>query len=832
MNKINARNTARKAKPLLGYISRKWHSFWTWYGNLYRNSPWYKKTLVGIISFIVVFFLYLGMVDWNFLWLFGKSPSLRSIQNPDQPVASEIYSADGKLIGKYFRENRMPVKYEEISPKLIKTLVTTEDERFYHHFGIDFQGLFSAAKDMVHGHGRGASTITQQLVKNMFKIRSQYSTGILGIIPGVRLMIMKSKEWINAVKIEMFYSKKEILTMYLNTVDFGSNAYGIKTAAKTYFNTTPAQINYEQASVLVGMLRATTYYNPRTNPKNAFKRRNVVLDNLRTHHVINREECDSLKEIPIKLNYAVESNYDGIALYFREAVANELEGWLRENDLDLYSDGLKIYTTIDTRMQKYAEEAVNKEMRQVQRNFNSQWGKRNPWCDEKHQEIPHFIEDLAKKTVAYKILVNRYGSQTDSIDYYLNKPHKLKLFDYDKGMYETTMSTLDSIRYMERYMHCGFIAMEPQTGFVKAWVGDINFEAWKYDKVTAQRQPGSTFKLFDYTAAMNHGMSPCDTRQDHYLSLDVLDHGKPTKWIPRNANGNFTGREYSLKAAFAQSINTIAVQVAQEVGIHTVAETAKAMGIKTPLEETPALSLGASDVTLEELVDAYSTVINDGKQHDPILVTRIEDKDGNTVFEYKDTQVQVIPYESAFLMQEMLKGGLTEPGGTTQALWEFISPFTRETEFGGKTGTSQHHSDAWFVGVTPKLVAGAWVGAEHRSIHFLTGAYGQGSRTALPVYGYFMQKVLSDPSLAQYRCKFPKPKQTITREYNCQDVYYSNKNDSSNVALDDSTVFTPGSNDADEIDLEDNSGTEQPKMEGTKEKKKEKEKEKNNEVVI
>jgi penicillin-binding protein 1A len=813
MANIKSSRIAQRAIAVWEYISKKWKQFWTWYANLYRHAHWYKKLFVGVISFIIFIFLYLGMVDNNILWLFGKSPSLSSIQNPDQPVASEIYSADGKLIGKYFRENRMPVKYEEISPKLIKTLITTEDERFYHHFGIDFQGLFSAAKDMIHGKGRGASTITQQLVKNMFKIRSQYSTGILGMIPGIRLIIMKSKEWINAVKIEMFYTKKEILTMYLNTVDFGSNAYGIKTAAKTYFNTTPTDINFEQAAVLVGMLRATTYYNPRLNPKNALKRRNVVLDNLRLHHVVNREECDSLKDLPIKLNYAVESNYDGIALYFREAVANELEQWLKENDLDLYSDGLKIYTTIDTRMQKYAEEAVDQEMRTVQKNFNGQWGKKNPWCDESHKEIPNFIEDLAKRSIAYKLLELKYGNRSDSINYYLNKPHRLKVFTYKHGMTDTTMSSMDSIRYMERFMHCGFIAMEPQTGFVKAWVGDINFEAWKYDKVTAKRQPGSTFKLFDYTAAMNHGMSPCDTRNDHYLSLDVLDHGKPKKWIPRNANGNFTGRDYTLKAAFAQSINTIAVQVAQEVGIHTVAETAKAMGIKTPLEETPALSLGASDVSLLELVNAYTTVINDGKAHDPVLVTRIEDKDGKTIFEHQDSQVQVIPYESAFLMQEMLKGGLTEPGGTTQALWSF-DLFKYNTEFGGKTGTSSNHSDAWFVGVTPKLVAGAWVGAEHRSIHFLTGALGQGSRTALPVYGYFMEKVLKDPSLANYRAKFPKPKTTITRDYNCQGVVYRNDNDSTDVTLNDSLV-APGT-DNDEINLEE---TEPTKSEEPKEKK-------------
>src|SRR5574344_1337501 len=398
---------------------------------------------------------------------------------------------------------------------------------------------------MAKGDARGASTITQQLVKNMFKVRSQYSTGLLGMIPGLKIVIMKSKEWITAVKIEMFYTKKEILTMYLNTVDFGSNAYGIKTAAMTYFHAKPADLTYEQSAVLVGLLKATSYYNPRLNPKNSLKRRNVVLDNLVTHNIIKRQECDSLKQLPIKLNYAVESNYDGIALYFREAVSNELSAWLKENDLDLYSDGLKIYTSIDTRMQKYAEAAVDKKMSEVQKNFNSQWGKRAPWCDEKHQEIPNFIENIAKKTLGYKLLQAKYSNNVDSINYELNKPHKVRVFSYDKGMHDENMSTMDSIRYMERLMHCGFIAIEPQTGYVKPWVGDINFEAWKYDKVTARRQPGSTFKLFDYTAGMNHGMSPCDTRVDHYIQLDVLDPGKPTKWVPGNANGRFTGREYS-----------------------------------------------------------------------------------------------------------------------------------------------------------------------------------------------------------------------------------------------------------------------------------------------
>lgn len=784
MVKFDSQQWVSRGKSVLHLLTDKCEAFWKWYKHLYTGTPWYKKAIVSFTTFVALFVIYLIMVDVNFLWLFGKSPSLSSIHNPEQPMASEIYSDDGKLIGKFFLENRSPVKYEEISPVLIKTLVSTEDERFYQHFGIDFQGVFAAIKDMTRGEARGASTITQQLVKNMFKVRSQYSTGLLGKIPGVKLLIMKSKEWITAVKIECFYSKEEILTMYLNTVDFGSNAYGIKTAAATYFHTTPQDINYEQAATLVGLLKATTTYNPRLNPKNSLKRRNVVLENLLKHKVISRNEFDSLKQIPIQLNYNIETNYGGEALYFREAVANELDAWCKENDHDLYADGLKIYTTLDSRMQKYAEAAVDKQMRIIQRNFNNHWGKENPWRDRTHKEIPNFIEDIAKKTVAYKILEQKYPEQPDSIMYYLNLPHRLKVFDYDLGTRDTTISTMDSIRYMERFMHTGFVAMEPQTGFVKAWVGDINFNSWKYDKVTAKRQPGSTFKLFVYAAGLEKGLSPCDERIDQSVVWDVMEDGKPAQWIPHNANGGATGDTMSLKCAFAQSVNTIAVQVAKEAGIPAVVRAAHAMGIKTPLEETPAISLGASDVSLLELVNAYTTAINDGIEHDPVLVTRIEDQQGNILYEYTPPKpVQAIPYETAFLLTEMLKGGMTEPGGTSKALWGY-DLFRYDTQFGGKTGTSSNHSDAWFVGVTPKLVGGAWVGGEHRSIHFRTGELGQGSRTALPIFAYFMEGVLKDKAFTKYRGQFPtKPKEKISKPYGCNGDYRPAPRDTDSIYI-------------------------------------------------
>lgn len=766
--------------------ARQWlKKSWLWYKNLYQGRAWYVKGGVGFASLIIAFIFYLIMVDVNFLWLFGKSPSLRAIMHPKTIQASELYSADGVMIGKYFSENRTPVAYEEINPVFWKALIDTEDERFYHHFGIDFQGVFAAAKDfVVHHDARGASTITQQLVKNMFRVRTEYSTGLLGNIPGVKMLIMKSKEWITAVKIEMFFDKKDILTMYANTVDFGSNAYGIKTAAKTYFGTTPKELTPEQAAILVGLLKATTYYNPRTNPDNSFKRRNVVLDNMRRHKDLTREAYDTLSKKPIQLDYSVENNYDGQAQYFREAVADELHDWCKDNDIDLYRDGLKIYTTIDTRMQKYAEQAAKRQMRIIQRNFNNHWSGQNPWQDERHQEIPNFIEDLAKKLPYYKYLSQRYDNNADSINYYLNLPHPVKLFDYNEGIIEKNISTLDSIRYMEHFMHCGFVAMEPETGHVKAWVGDLDFRTWKYDKVKSMRQPGSTFKLFVYAEAMNQGITPCDTREDSYFSMKVFDSKKNEEvlWAPTNANGRFSGANVTLKQAFAMSINSIAVKLGQECGIPNIVKTAHDMGIKSKLDATPALALGSSDVNLLELVNAYCTPVNDGKTHNPVLVTRIVDRDGKEIYTAPEEEKQVLTYKSAFLLQQLLQGGMQ---GTSSALGRWTNQFARDTDFGGKTGTSNNHSDAWFVGVSPHLVVGAWVGGEYRCIHFRTGALGQGSKTALPICGDFLEQVLGDPAFKMYRAKFDKPHDTdITMQmYSCGG-YFKEPADSDSIASD------------------------------------------------
>ena len=771
----------------LQWCRRKLAAAWQWYKHLYKGRPWYIKALSFVISVIIAFFIYLGAVDINFLWLFGKSPSMSTIKNKRPAAASMIYSADGKQIGKFFSENRTPVTFDEVNPVFWQALISTEDEHFYHHHGIDYTAFAAVLKDYIlHRDARGASTITQQLAKNLFRTRSEYSTGLLGNIPGLKMLIMKSKEWITAYKLEFFFTKEEILTQYANTVDFGSNAFGIKTACKTYFNCRPQDLTAENAAILVGMLKATTYYNPLINPENSLRRRNIVLDLMRQHNHLSEAACDSLKQLDIKLDYSVESAYDGDANYFREAVSDYLKDWCEEyfdNRNALYTEGLKIYTTLDSRMQAYAEEAALKQMKEVQKNFNQHWGSTNPWQDERHIEIKNFIEDIAKRQPVYKYLSKKYNGNEDSIRHYLNLPHPVKVFDYDKGQVVKELSTMDSIRYMVRFLHCGFVAMEPQTGHVKAWVGDIDFRSWKYDKVTAQRQPGSTFKLFVYTEAMNQGISPCDTRKDEYFAMKVIQNGKEVTWAPHNADGRFSGANITLKQAFAMSINSVAVRLGQECGIDNIVNTAHNMGIHSKLDPTPSLTLGASDVNLLEMVNAYCTPVNDGKHIEPVLVAKIEDRDGNVIYEAPTETRQAIPYSSAFLVQQLLKGGMS---GTSSRLMSYVGyDKAADTDFGGKTGTSNNHSDAWFIGTTPRLVVGAWVGGEYRSIHFRTGMLGQGNRTALPICGYFLASVLNDPAFKQYRKKFDAPRELGLSNvmYDCGG-YFSAPADSDSLGID------------------------------------------------
>lgn len=726
----------------------------------------YRKSLYWMVQTIVVLFLFIILVDFNFLWLFGRSPKVTQLNNPKMSTASELYTADNVLIGKYFYENRVPVEYKELSTSLINSLIATEDVRFYKHHGIDFRSTIGIFWSMAQGEKRGGSTITQQLVKNLFKTREHYSRGLFSFIPGLKVVVYKTKELINAVKIEFYYTKEEILTMYLNTVDFGSNSYGIQSASTTFFNKNPGELKIEEGALLIGLLKAPSYYSPISNPENALRRRNTVIDQLVKYDFLTKEKADSIEKIPIHLHYKVAGNYDGEALYFRDAVARELQDWCKENKKDIYRDGLKIYTTIDLRLQKLAEESMQQHMKSLQKRFFQHWQGQAPWIDENGKEMPGFIEDIAKQTDEYKRLSKKFGKGNDSVDFYLNKPHPMTVFTWE-GDKDTIFSTLDSIRYYKHILHAGFLSMDPQTGFVKTWVGGVNFKYFKYDHVSQfKRQPGSLFKAFLYTAAIDNGYGPCDQMTDRNITINYEEGGHTQSWSPHNADFSFSGRSMSLKHAFARSVNSIAVQVSQKIGWTKVIEYAKRMGIKSPIPNVPSVCLGTSDVSLLEILDAYAPIVNGGYRLDPVFISKITDRTGNVLYEYKKTKTKILNDETAFLMSIMLRAGLSEPGGTTQGLFEY-DLFKYDTDFGGKTGTSSNYSDGWFIGVTPKLIGGAWVGSESRSVHFRTSALGEGLKTALPIYGLFMQKVLRDPKLKEYRGKFPKAPSHVSKDYSC-----------------------------------------------------------------
>lgn len=733
----------------------------------FKRQKWYGRLLWTVIYGIIFFFLFLGAIDINFLWLFGHSPRMSELREADMSLASELYSCDGVMLGKYFNENRSPVKLTQVSPYMVKGLIATEDARFYSHHGIDATATFSAIAATATGDRRGGSTITQQLVKNMLKTRTHYSRGLFGMIPGVRVVIVKLKEWIGALKVELFFSKEEILSLYLNTVDFGSNSFGIKTASRTFFNTTPDSLKVEEAAVLIGLLKAPTRYSPVSHPDNALRRRNTVLNQMVKYDVITQKLCDSVKGLPISLNYSVENNYEGQALYFRGAVARELQDWLKENNYDLWSDGLKIYTTLDSRLQAYAEDATRRHMQRTQRIFNDHWGKEKPWkLPTDTGGVEQFVVQLARQTKSYRGLKKKFTNE-DSILQHLQIPHKMKVFTW-KGERDTMFSTIDSIRYYLMFLNTGFASIEPQTGYIKTWVGGIDFKYFKYDHVKqAKRQPGSTFKAFVYTAAIDKGIDPCDTFVDRPVTVNYIENGEAKTWSAHNADWLNTGEHLTVKHAFATSLNSITIQVMQKIGWTAVAQYAHMLGIKSPLKEVPSICLGSSDVSLFEMLTAYCPLVNGGYKVDPIMVTKIVDKNGKTVYEGKIKKTKVLSDETAFLMTVMFRGGLSEPGGTTQGLWAY-DLFRFNTDFGGKTGTSNNYADGWFMGITPNLIGGVWVGGEHRNIRFRTSALGEGCKTALPEFALYMEHVLADSTFKQYRAKFAdKPPVKINRNYTC-----------------------------------------------------------------
>lgn len=724
--------------------------------------------IAGLFSFI----LFVWGVSVNFLGLFGELPNFKTLENPQSELASELYSADNVLLGTYFRENRSPVTYNDLSPNLVNALIATEDIRFENHSGIDFQSMGRVIfKSLILRQGAGGgSTLSQQTAKNLFKTRGQESQGLLSRIPGLRMLIIKTKEWIVAARLEKSYTKNEILTLYLNTSEFGSNAYGIKTAAKTFFNKTPNDLAIQEAAVLVGLFKAPTYYSPVFNPENSLRRRNTVLYQMEKYDFLTKAEYDSLKILPIELEYNVQNHNQGYAQYFREVIKADLTKWTKENlkadgtNYDLYGDGLKIYVTIDSRLQKFAEEAVQEHMKVLQAQFEKEMGTRAPWIDENGRVIPNFLETQVKRTEAYRNLVKRYDTNTDSIEIKLNEKKRMKVFSWEKGEVDTLMSTMDSLRHYKRHLQTGFVSMDPNTGHIKAWVGGINQKYFKYDHVKqGRRQPGSTFKPFVYAAAIENGYSPCYSVMDQPVEINIP--GQPT-WRPSNADGKFTYEKMSIRKAMGQSINSITAYMMKKLSPKVVVETAKRLGITSDLEEVPALALGTNDVSIYEMIGAFGTFVNKGEHITPFYIDRIEDKNGNLLQQFTPRKRPAMSEEHAYLMVYMLRGGFDEAGGTSQGV-----PYSlREgNELGGKTGTTQNASDGWYMGISKDLVSGVWVGGDDRAIHFRSWISGQGGRTARPIWVKFMEKVYADPSVGITKGAFPRPERPLSIEINCDE---------------------------------------------------------------
>ncbi len=752
------------------------------------KSIYSKLTKALWISFVLLVIsipLYFYSVKVDFLNLFGDMPSLRELDNPEDELSSQLYSSDGVLIGKYFNpsSNRTPIDFKDLSPAMVNALMAAEDIRFREHSGIDLRAVTRAVFGVVTGKRLGGgSTLTQQLAKNLFDIRGTEDKdkykGKLGNVKGLGKLIDKSKEWILSIILESKYTKDEILAMYLNTIPLGHNTMGVKVAAKTYFNTTPDSLTIPQAALLVGLANAPTRYDPLRNPEKAKRKRNRIINQMLKYEYISQVESDSLQASELVLDYNEENHNEGVAPYFRKVAGNFLRKWAKENNQDLYEGGLKIYTTIDSRLQKYAEESVAEHMKPLQEKFDKVWKGRNPWVDEDFREIKGFIEREVKRTEHYRLLVNKYGKGADSVDIMMNHKRWMKLFTWN-GEVDSMMSPIDSLKYYKRFLQTGFTAMDPHSGEIRAWVGGIDHRYFKFDHVyQSKRQPGSTFKPFVYATAIEYGYSPCMKVRNVPVTFSLPGQDPPT-YTPKNSGKEFEGEEMTIREAMARSINQITAYLMKNIGINNVVAKAHAMGIKSNLDAVPALCLGVSPVSVHEMVGAYCTFVNEGIWIEPSFITRIEDKNGNILYDPSPATVQALSEENAYIMLHMLKGTTEIKGGTGLGLgYKLIGG----NDIGAKTGTTQNASDGWFMAVTKDLVAGAWTGGDNRSIHFRSWADGQGARTALPIVRKFLTKVYEDKNSGYEKSRFKRPSKRLPLELNC-DKYQTNsfESDSTNV---------------------------------------------------
>jgi penicillin-binding protein 1A len=678
-----------------------------------------------LVSFFFVLILFFFTIRLN---AFGRLPGRKELKEIKNYTASEVYSADNYLLGRYYIENRTNSRIDNIPESFIHALIATEDARFYKHHGVDSRStlrvIFKSV--LLNKDSGGGSTLTQQLAKNLYPRKK------LGILT---LPVAKIREIIIARRLEKVYTKSEILQLYLNTVPFGDNTYGVETASLVFFNKTPDKLKIEESAVLVGMLKGNTDYNPVLNYNAALKRRNIVINQMVKEGYLKKDIADSLKDLPIKLNYRKLRHDEGPAPYLRAYLSMTLKDWVDENPksdgskYNIYTDGLKVYTTIDYELQLAAEQSVNSHLSKLQKEFDNHWKGREPW-----KKDPMIARKEIMESTRYKSLADKGLSEVEIIEQ-LKKPVKTRIYQTD-GEKEVTMSPLDSVIHHFAMLQAGLISMESRTGFVKAWVGGINYKYFKYDHVTSNRQAGSTFKPIVYVAALEKGISPCE-----YYANDSLVYKEYDDWTPRNSDGKYGGY-YSLQGALTHSINTVSAKILMEVGIKPVIELAGKLGIKDDLPEVPSLALGTGRVTLFELVQAFSAFLNKGHVVSPVIIRRIEDQQGNVIYSQgpEISEEAYISEENAELMTSMLCNVVNR--GTASSL---RSVYGFEGDIAGKTGTTQDQTDGWFVGLTPDMITAVWVGGDNPVVRFRSVTYGQGAYMALPIFARYLQKVYNHP---------------------------------------------------------------------------------------
>ena len=728
--------------------------------NVEKDISYYKKKFWKIFFYgmggILLFFLF---ASWG---LFGSMPSFEDLENPDSNLATEIISSDGAILGKYFEQNRSQLKYSDLPQNFVQALVATEDERFYEHSGIDGRGTLRAMASL--GTSGGASTLTQQLAKQLFHGEGSKFLPFR--------IVQKIKEWIIAIRLERQYTKSEIIAMYCNVYDFGNYSVGVSSAAKTYFSKEPKDLTIDESAMLVGMFKNSGLYNPVRNPQGVKNRRNVVLAQMEKNHIITEEQKVKLQSEPITLHFKLESHREGTATYFREYLRDYMKKWVEENkkpdgtDYNIYKDGLKIYTTIDSRMQLHAEEAVSAHMANLQEEFfiQAKTNKNAPFVNISEAETQRILNQAMKSSYRWTVLKEQDKSDEEIIKTFSVKT-KMTVFTW-KGEKDTLMTPLDSIRYYKHFLQSGLMAMDPQTGSIKAWVGGINYKYFQYDHVgQGARQVGSTFKPFVYATAIEQlGMSPCDTLVDAPFIIRKGRHNVTADWEPRNSDNKYRGM-VTLKQGLANSINIISAKLIDKVGPEAVVDLAHKLGIKSDIPAQPSIALGAVDVTVEDMVAAYGTFANQGVYVKPQFINRIEDKSGVVIYEPIPESHDVLNKDIAFAVIKLLEGVTeggsgtrlrTQGGGSGDNRWTGY-PYMFTNPIAGKTGTTQNQSDGWFMGMVPNLVTGVWVGCEDRSARFKSMAYGQGATAALPVWAYFMRLCYADPNLKVSKQEFERP---------------------------------------------------------------------------